>query len=78
MLSTSKYGRKIRKLANSALKNKVKKYECPKCGKEKVVRISFGVWQCKSCGTTFTGGAYMPTTGTGEVAKRIIDSQSNV
>jgi len=78
MLNTSKYGRRIRKLANNALKNKIKKYECPKCGKEKVVRISFGVWQCKSCGATFTGGAYTLTTSTGDIVKRVISSQSTV
>ena len=77
MLNTSRYGRKVRKLAKGALVNKQRKYECPKCGKKKVVRISFGVWQCKSCGATFTGGAYTFSTDTGVVARRVVSSQSS-
>ena len=75
MLNTPKYGRRVRKLAKEALRNKKKKYECPKCGKTKLVRISFGIWQCKSCGATFAGGAYTFSTDTGIVAKRIVSSQ---
>jgi large subunit ribosomal protein L37Ae len=29
-----------------------------------------GVWQCGKCNFTFTGGAYMPSTKLGIVAKR--------
>jgi large subunit ribosomal protein L37Ae len=29
-----------------------------------------GVWKCKKCGFTFTGGAYTPVTKLGVVAKR--------
>jgi len=35
-----------------------------------VKRISVGIWKCKKCGITFTGGAYSPTTKLGVVAKR--------
>jgi ribosomal protein L37AE/L43A len=36
----------------------------------KVTRKSVGVWQCKKCYYTFTGGAYVPSTKLGVVAKR--------
>jgi len=36
-----------------------------------VKRISVGVWKCRKCGFTFTGGAYTPTTKLGIVAKRV-------
>jgi ribosomal protein L37AE/L43A len=29
-----------------------------------------GVWKCRKCGFTFTGGAYSPVTKLGVVAKR--------
>jgi large subunit ribosomal protein L37Ae len=36
----------------------------------KVKRKSVGVWQCGKCDFTFTGGAYVPTTKLGAIAKR--------
>jgi large subunit ribosomal protein L37Ae len=36
----------------------------------KVKRESVGVWKCKKCDYTFTGGAYTPTTKLGVIAKR--------
>jgi large subunit ribosomal protein L37Ae len=36
----------------------------------KVKRESVGIWKCKKCSYTFTGGAYMPVTKLGIVAKR--------
>jgi len=35
-----------------------------------VKRQSVGVWKCKKCDYTFTGGAYVPSTKLGVVAKR--------
>jgi large subunit ribosomal protein L37Ae len=40
----------------------------------KVTRKSVGVWQCGKCYFTFTGGAYMPSTKLGVVAKRAAKS----
>ena len=44
--------------------------KCPQCGFSRVRRESVGVWICKKCGFTFTGGAYTPVTKLGVVAKR--------
>jgi large subunit ribosomal protein L37Ae len=35
-----------------------------------VKRKSVGIWQCGKCNFAFTGGAYMPSTKIGVVAKR--------
>ena len=45
-------------------------HKCPQCGFVKVKRRSVGVWQCGKCNFTFAGGAYMPSTKIGVVAKR--------
>jgi large subunit ribosomal protein L37Ae len=47
-----------------------KPHKCPQCGLPRVKRESVGLWKCRKCGYTFTGGAYTPTTKTGIVAKR--------
>jgi large subunit ribosomal protein L37Ae len=47
-----------------------KAHRCPQCGFAKVKRESVGVWKCRKCGFTFTGGAYTPVTKLGVVAKR--------
>jgi large subunit ribosomal protein L37Ae len=47
-----------------------KTHKCPQCGFPRVKRESVGVWRCRKCGFTFTGGAYTPTTKLGIVAKR--------
>jgi len=45
-------------------------HKCPQCSSEAVRRQSVGVWKCRKCGFTFTGGAYTPFTKLGVVAKR--------
>jgi len=47
-----------------------KTHSCPQCGSESVRRQSVGLWNCRKCGFTFTGGAYTPVTKLGAVAKR--------
>ncbi len=72
MISSNKYGAKIRKLVMAAYKTKKAKYECRKCNKIKVTRVSFSIWECKGCDTRFAGGAYTFNTEIGEVANRMI------
>ena len=68
----SRYGVKIRKLANKAKAQQSSLYECPKCGKLKVRRKSFAVWECRSCGAKFAGGAYTPETSVGVTARKVL------
>ncbi len=70
-MRTSKFGASIRKLYDAAISAKKDKYECPRCGKRKVVRKSYAIWRCKSCESVFAGGAYSLTTETGEIALRL-------
>jgi len=66
-----KYGARIRKIDKKIRSMKKTKYECPKCGKENVVRISHGIWQCKSCGANIAGAAYKLSTTAGETIKKL-------
>lgn len=66
----SRYGANVRKRYTDIVSEVKKKHKCPKCEFLKVKRISVGVWECRKCGYTFTGGAYSPETKLGIVAKR--------
>jgi len=53
----SRTGRRIRKEIRK-IEDGAKKNRCPNCNK-KVIRKSSGIWECKSCGLKFAGGAYL-------------------
>ena len=65
-----RYGVTVRKRYVKVMAGMKTRHKCPSCGFTRVKRKSVGVWLCKKCGFTFTGGAYTPTTKLGAVAKR--------
>jgi len=68
----SRYGATVRKRYVKVLSEMKKAHKCPQCGSESIRRESVGVWNCRKCGLTFTGGAYTPVTKLGVVAKRTV------
>ncbi len=66
----ARYGRSVRAKIARIQTEVHQKYPCPKCSSVTVERSSIGVWKCKRCGNVFAGGAYTPTTKTGDVARR--------
>eukprot|EP00011_Vannellida_sp_DIVA3-517-6-12_P008735 CAMPEP_0114605772 /NCGR_PEP_ID=MMETSP0168-20121206/1224_1 /TAXON_ID=95228 ORGANISM="Vannella sp., Strain DIVA3 517/6/12" /NCGR_SAMPLE_ID=MMETSP0168 /ASSEMBLY_ACC=CAM_ASM_000044 /LENGTH=64 /DNA_ID=CAMNT_0001816627 /DNA_START=154 /DNA_END=348 /DNA_ORIENTATION=+ len=38
------------------------RYTCQFCGKDSVKRTAVGIWNCKGCGKTTAGGAWVMTT----------------
>ena len=66
----SRYGSMVRKRYIKIVEEMRKPHKCPQCDLPKVKRESVGLWKCKRCGYTFTGGAYTPTTKIGIVARR--------
>ncbi|MEM2874553.1 MAG: 50S ribosomal protein L37ae [Candidatus Hadarchaeales archaeon] len=56
-----RYGTKIRKLALEIERKLRRKYRCPRCGAQRVKRISTSIWQCSKCGVKLAGGAYTPS-----------------
>ncbi len=65
-----RYGSTVRKRYIKVIAGLKSAHKCPQCGFVKVKRQSVGIWKCGKCNFTFTGGAYMPTTKLGIVAKR--------
>jgi len=66
----ARYGSTVRRRYAKVLSEMKKSHSCPQCGSKSVQRESIGVWTCRKCGLTFTGGAYTPVTKLGIVAKR--------
>ena len=66
----TRYGSTVRKRYTKVVDGMRKRHRCPQCAFAKVKRESVGVWKCRKCGYTFTGGAYLPVTKLGVVAKR--------
>jgi large subunit ribosomal protein L37Ae len=46
-------------------------HKCPRCTSRNVKRESVGIWGCSKCGYRFSGGAYVPSTKTGQASMRI-------
>lgn len=70
----TRYGATVRKRYIKAVTEAKRTHKCPQCGSEAVRRESVGVWKCRKCGFTFTGGAYTPITKLGVIAKRQVKS----
>jgi len=55
-----RYGKKVRQIVAEIEKVQRQRHLCPKCNMPYVKRVAKGIWQCKKCGTKFTGLAYYP------------------
>ncbi|WXG40790.1 MAG: 50S ribosomal protein L37ae [Candidatus Freyarchaeum deiterrae] len=69
-----RYGTKVRKRVKTILEDMNKSHKCPRCDTKAVKRVSAGIWSCKKCGYTFTGGAYLPVTPLGKEKGRAIET----
>ena len=65
-----RYGSTVRKRYLKVMTEMKKPHRCPRCGFPRVKRESVGVWKCRKCDFTYTGGAYTPVTKLGVIAKR--------
>ncbi|MEW5997008.1 MAG: 50S ribosomal protein L37ae [Candidatus Micrarchaeota archaeon] len=74
-MRTPKFGRKIRKLYEKAEESRKKRYECPRCGKRSVKRVSYALWECRSCGARIAGAAYSLSSEGGETARRVLSEE---
>nr|MDO8117539.1 50S ribosomal protein L37ae [Candidatus Sigynarchaeota archaeon] len=67
----ARYGTLVRYRIKKIEEYKTQKVKCPKCQTKAVKRASVGLWSCKKCGATFTGGAYTLTTPQGVASFRV-------
>jgi large subunit ribosomal protein L37Ae len=58
----ARYGVTLRQRVAKIEQNMKAKHKCPSCQTKAVRRVSTGIWSCRKCGHTFTGGAYIPAT----------------
>ena len=72
----TRYGATVRKRYVKVITELKKPHRCPQCGFVRVRRVSVGIWKCGKCEFTFAGGAYMPHTKLGAVAKRAAKGMS--
>jgi large subunit ribosomal protein L37Ae len=71
--SLGRYGARVgRKLRYEAVKVETesrKSRSCPTCVRGKVRRMASGIWKCRACSYTFTGGTHIP------VVKRVVSEE---
>lgn len=65
-----RYGRTLRKKFSEIQSERKRKHTCHNCESKSVKNASVGIWKCSRCGVIFTGGAYVPYTEIGEIARR--------
>ncbi len=58
----ARYGSTLRQRVAKIEANMKALHKCPSCQTKAVRRISTGIWSCRKCGHTFTGGAWIPVT----------------
>jgi large subunit ribosomal protein L37Ae len=54
----ARYGGPIKQKLSKIEKKQKAKYTCPLCLKDKIKRVSAGIWRCSKCDTKFAGKAY--------------------
>ncbi len=60
----ARYGVKIRRQILDVERKMRQAHTCPRCHRPSVHRISTGIWQCRKCDHSFSGGAYLPVSPT--------------
>ena len=54
----ARYGAPLKQKSLKIEKIQKKLYKCPLCLKDKVKRVSSGIWHCDKCDVKFAGKAY--------------------
>ncbi|MFB6173174.1 MAG: 50S ribosomal protein L37ae [Halobacteriales archaeon] len=68
----ARYGRVSRRRVSEIEADTRDDHACPECGAETVDRDGTGIWTCRRCDHSFTGGAYRPETPGGRDVQRSI------
>merc|ERR1712227_139781 len=65
----TRYGASLRKQVKKYEVTQHGRYTCQFCGKDCVKREAVGIWTCKACRKTVTGGAWVVTTSAGNTVR---------
>lgn len=68
----ARYGRGIKLRALKVETKQKAEQECRKCGFSSIKRLASGLFHCSKCNTKFAGGAYTPTTTSGEIVSKMV------
>ena len=63
----ARYGRGVKLKFGKIEAEQRKKHPCPYCRAVRVKRVAAGIWECRKCGSKFTGRAYTLGTPRGRV-----------
>ncbi len=66
----TRYGSRLRKDVRKIEETSKVYHRCPRCRMLKVKKVSVGIWKCRKCDYTYTGGAWQPITNTGKRINR--------
>lgn len=68
----ARYGVSVRKRFEMVEQKQRVPHICPKCGFEKVTRVSTGIFVCKKCSAKYAGGAFYPQTLSGSIISKMV------
>ena len=68
----TRYGSSLRKQVKKMEISQHAKYTCMFCGKLSVKRSAVGIWNCRTCGKIYAGGAYSLHTGSSVTVRSTI------
>jgi large subunit ribosomal protein L37Ae len=71
----ARYGVSVKKRYEAVEEKQRRLHTCPKCGFEKVQRISTGIFMCYKCNTKSAGGAFYPQTLSGSIIAKMVDQR---
>ncbi len=72
----ARYGVSVKKRYEAVEEKQRRQHTCPKCGFEKVQRISTGIFMCYKCNTKSAGGAFYPQTLSGGIISKMVDART--
>ncbi len=67
----ARYGSTVRRRVAKIEEVEKALHKCPSCQTKAVRRVSTGIWKCRKCDHTFTGGAYSPATDAQKILRSL-------
>lgn len=72
----ARYGVSVKKRFESVEVKQRQQHVCPKCGFQKVSRVSTGIFSCGKCHAKYAGGAFYPQTLSGGIIAKMVEQRA--